>query len=188
LKKEVPLQLGAVKLPRPLCNGQWPWYCDDIPNPAPRRWFLWNPSRTSEAKVTDWLFHAGHGPVKANVEQNKFYGPKDSLSPSYDQSALAVWPSETAAFDVGTEAQMWRKPYAHESEKWARLDTQSHANAMSMKFPGFVTRELDRLQTTAVQIVGNKIAAIYVVRSPKNLARLEGPPLAILQNGIVKSD
>jgi hypothetical protein len=151
--------------------------------------FYGNPLGTPEAKVTDWLFHAGHGPVKVNDEQNKFYAPNDSLSPTYDQSAPAVWPSEIAAFDVGTEAQMWRKPYAHKSEKCARLDAQSQANAMSLKFPAFVTRELDGLQPTEVQIVGNKIAAIYVVRSPKNLARLEGhPPLAILQNGIVRSD
>jgi RNA polymerase sigma-70 factor (ECF subfamily) len=41
--------------------------------------------------------------------------------------------------------------------------------------PGFITREPDGLlQTTALQIGGGRITAIYVVRNPDKLARLEG--------------
>ena len=41
--------------------------------------------------------------------------------------------------------------------------------------PGFVTREADGLlQTTALQIEDGRITAIYVVRNPDKLARLEG--------------
>jgi RNA polymerase sigma-70 factor (ECF subfamily) len=41
--------------------------------------------------------------------------------------------------------------------------------------PGFVTREADGLlQTTALQIEDGRIIAIYVVRNPDKLARLEG--------------
>lgn len=41
--------------------------------------------------------------------------------------------------------------------------------------PGFVTREADGLlQTTALQIEEGRIVAIYVVRNPDKLARLEG--------------
>jgi RNA polymerase sigma-70 factor (ECF subfamily) len=39
--------------------------------------------------------------------------------------------------------------------------------------PGFVTREGDGLQTTAVQIEQGRIKAIYVMRNPDKLARLE---------------
>jgi RNA polymerase sigma-70 factor, ECF subfamily len=40
--------------------------------------------------------------------------------------------------------------------------------------PGFVTIEADTLQTTALQIEGAKITAIYVVRNPDKLRRLDG--------------
>jgi RNA polymerase sigma-70 factor (ECF subfamily) len=40
--------------------------------------------------------------------------------------------------------------------------------------PGFVTREADGLlQTTALQIEDGRVTAIYVVRNPDKLARLE---------------
>jgi RNA polymerase sigma-70 factor, ECF subfamily len=40
--------------------------------------------------------------------------------------------------------------------------------------PGFVTREVDALQTTALQIEDRKITAIYVMRNPEKLTRLDG--------------
>jgi RNA polymerase sigma-70 factor (ECF subfamily) len=41
--------------------------------------------------------------------------------------------------------------------------------------PGFVTREADGLlQTTALQIEGGRVVAIYIVRNPDKLERLEG--------------
>jgi RNA polymerase sigma-70 factor, ECF subfamily len=39
--------------------------------------------------------------------------------------------------------------------------------------PGFVTREADGLQTTAVLIENNQISAIYVMRNPDKLTRVE---------------
>jgi RNA polymerase sigma-70 factor (ECF subfamily) len=44
--------------------------------------------------------------------------------------------------------------------------------------PGFVTREADGLlQTTALQIEDGRIVAVYIVRNPDKLARLEGATL-----------
>jgi RNA polymerase sigma-70 factor (ECF subfamily) len=41
--------------------------------------------------------------------------------------------------------------------------------------PGFITREADGLlQTTALQIEDGRITAIYVMRNPDKLTRLEG--------------
>ena len=41
--------------------------------------------------------------------------------------------------------------------------------------PGFVTREADGLlQTTALRIEDGRVTAIYIVRNPDKLARLEG--------------
>ena len=39
--------------------------------------------------------------------------------------------------------------------------------------PGFVTREADGLQTTALLIEGERIKAVYVMRNPEKLQRLE---------------
>lgn len=53
----------------------------------------------------------------------------------------------------------------------SRLERYAVINGL----PGFVTREADGLlQTTALQIEDGRIAAIYVVRNPDKLARLEG--------------
>jgi RNA polymerase sigma-70 factor (ECF subfamily) len=40
--------------------------------------------------------------------------------------------------------------------------------------PGFITREADGLlRTTALLVEDDRVAAIYVVRNPEKLARLE---------------
>jgi RNA polymerase sigma-70 factor (ECF subfamily) len=58
-------------------------------------------------------------------------------------------------------------------EKYGKSQIVRYATINGL--PGFITREADGLlQTTALQIENGRITAIYVVRNPDKLARLEG--------------
>jgi RNA polymerase sigma-70 factor (ECF subfamily) len=57
-------------------------------------------------------------------------------------------------------------------EKYGKSQIVRYATINGL--PGFITREADGLlQTTALQIENGRITAIYVVRNPDKLARLE---------------
>jgi RNA polymerase sigma-70 factor (ECF subfamily) len=69
---------------------------------------------------------------------------------------------------LGVHATLWRVFQKHGVSKLVRYAT---INGL----PGFVTREADGLlQTTALQIEDGLVTAIYVMRNPDKLARLEG--------------
>jgi RNA polymerase sigma-70 factor, ECF subfamily len=60
------------------------------------------------------------------------------------------------------------------AEKMSRLVRHGFINGL----PGFVTiEEDDTLQTTALEIKGGRIAAIYVTRNPDKLRHLTGQAL-----------
>ena len=63
---------------------------------------------------------------------------------------------------------------------WAAQDGRSRLQryAVINGLPGYVTRESDGLlQTTALQIENDRIVAIYVMRNPDKLGRLDGGPM-----------